>query len=530
MIETLENTDLAIQLNQWTELNSSLAARILKLETENEELRLALIRARHEKYGKKSEVRHGDELPWLGEWCNKLGLPSGEMEKTQEEKVTVIPEHTRTTKRKAEAEDKVSFDSSLPRKEQVIEPESKTCSCCGEAMVQIGETRTEKLAVVPQQFFVEVTIRPTYACRKSSCQGDIKQAPVPVGGMKGSKFAVSFLVWMLVQKYLYHSPLYRIHQILEASKIYISRGTLTNLAHSAGELLRAIAMAQWKSVLSSEAIHVDETPQTVGVGQKKKDKKFKKGWLWPIVGDRNEVVFHFDLRRSCAVLKEILKDYAGFIHADGFGAYDKYCNSGNALLVSCWDHARREFVRAEREMPELATLALGFIRKLYENEAQIKELQLEGEAIVDYRQANSKPVLDKFKLWMEAQIANTALLPKDRIRKACNYALRRWDTLTVYLLFSNLKISNIQAEQTIRPTVVGRKNWLFHGSEDGAEYSAILYSILLTCRLQEVNAVEYLTDVFGRLLTGAELNYDELTPRRWKEAKESKESEASLAA
>ena len=180
-------------------------------------------------------------------------------------------------------------------------------------------------------------------------------------------------------------------------------------------------------------------------------------------------------------------------------------------------------MRAEREMPELAKLALGFIRKLYENEAQIKELQLEGEAIVDYRQANSKPVLDKFKLWMEAQIANTALLPKDRLRKACNYALRRWDTLTVYLLFSNLKISNIQAEQTIRPTVVGRKNWLFHGSEDGAEYSAILYSILLTCRLQEVNAVEYLTDVLGKLLTGAELNYDELTPRRWKEAKEPKE-------
>ena len=171
--------------------------------------------------------------------------------------------------------------------------------------------------------------------------------------------------------------------MLEASKICISRGTLTNLAHSAGELLRAIAMAQWKSVLSSEAIHVDETPQTVGVGNKKKDRKFKKGWLWPIVGDRNEVVFHFDLRRSCAVLEEILKDYSGFIHADGFGAYEKYCNLGNAMLVSCWDHARREFVKAEREMPEVAAVALGFIRGLYDTESRIKELQIEGEAIVD---------------------------------------------------------------------------------------------------------------------------------------------------
>lgn len=530
MIETLEITDLAKQLNQLAELNSSLSTRVVKLELENEQLRLALIRARHDQYGKKSEVRRGDNQPWLGEWQNNLGSPSGEADPTGEQKLTVIPEHTRKTPRKAKAEDEVSFDASLPRKEQIIEPENKMCSCCGEEMVQIGETRTEKLAVVPQQFFVEVTVRPTFACRKSSCQGEIKQAPVPVGGIKGSKFAVSFVVWVLVQKYLYHSPLYRIHQMLEASKVHISRGTLTNLAHSAGELLRAIAMAQWKSVLASEAIHVDETPQTVGVGNRKKDKKFKKGWLWPIVGDRNEVVFHFDLRRSCAVLEEVLKDYGGFINADGFGAYEKFCNLGNALLVSCWDHARREFVRAEREMPELAKFALGFIRKLYENEARIKELKLEGEAIVDYRQKHSKPVLEEFKSWIEAQIASTALLPKDRFRKACNYALRRWDTLTTYLLFSNLRISNIQAEQTIRPTVIGRKNWLFHGSEDGAEYSAILYGILLTCRLQEISAAEYLTDVFGKLLSGAELEYDELTPRRWKEARETTESPISIAA
>ena len=169
MTDTIESPDLSKQLNQLAEVNSLLSTRVVKLESENEQLRLALIRARHEKYGKKSEVRHCEELPWLGEWNNKLGLPASETGKPAEDKVTVVPEHTRRAKHKAKAEDEVSFDASLPRKEQIIEPESKMCSCCGETMVQIGETRTEKLAVVPQQFFVEVTVRPTYACRKSSC-------------------------------------------------------------------------------------------------------------------------------------------------------------------------------------------------------------------------------------------------------------------------------------------------------------------------------------------------------------------------
>jgi transposase len=385
---------------------------------------------------------------------------------------------------------------------------------------QIGQKITRKLAQRPGSYVVLEYVRPVFKKKEAgdAIASEIVCAAPPAAVLDRSFADVSLFAGLLMDKFLYHLPLYRQHQRMAACGVKIGRGTLTNWVHRCAELLTPIYRAQLASILESAVLAMDETSVKAG---RKKDRppgkgQMATGQLWPVYGDKDEVCFHFAPTRAHAVVPDLLAGFRGTLVSDGYGAYDKFAaKSATVRHAACWVHARRGFDKALATDKVAASEALDRIGQLYDVERELGRGISAPEKVLAQRALCSKPVAEDFFEWLRSLQAERALLPTSPLAKAVAYALERESALKVFLEDPAVPLDTNHLERQIRPVAIGRKNWLFCWTEIGAQYAGVIQSLLSTCRLQGVDPYTYLVDVLQRVQTHPAARVAELTPRVW---------------
>lgn len=484
--------------------------QICKLEENNAELARQLEWFKRQLFGEKSEKRIGP--------CDPRQLSLGELlidEQPPAARETVREYQRRRGPKQAlegsPDDSGLRFDKSVPVKEIVL-PNPELEGISAEDYEEIGEKVTYRLAQRPGSYVVLKFIRKEVKLKEEQ---KISCPAAPPAVIEKSFADVSFIAGLLVDKCCYHQPLYRQHQRLKNCGVVLSRGTLTNLFHCAAELLRPIYYALLSSILQSLVLIMDETPvkaSRAGPG------KMKKGYYWPVLGDKDEIAFPFAASRAEKAAREILGQYCGVLVTDGYKVYERLAGVlGGIIHAQCWGHARRKFVEAEHVEPALAEQALCFIRALYRVEHEIKEQKLKDEKKLLYRIKHSKPVVNQFFAWLDSVFQQQVLLPSSPFTTAASYALEREKALRVFLDYPDVPIDTNELERGLRPIPMGRRNWLFCWTELGAEYIGIIQSLIQSCRLQGINPYAYLVDVLQRIDTHPAFDVHLLTPRLWKE-------------
>lgn len=506
----LKETKLAEKEAKITELSKKIA----NLESNLKTLQKLL-------FGPKSEKRRDDSESkqlWLFSE-EQLKLPKSDSPAVEVE--IEVPAHKRKA-RKSFKDNKGNlshFPEELARKETVLDPEgSKSCESCGKDKKEISQVVTEKLQVVPCQYYVERIIRPVLGCSCKNCPPT--KAASPEGVLPKSVLGLSFIGLSLTQKFAWHLPFYRQSQMLAQVGIDVHRNMLVYMALKVGLELKPIVQQMAKEIKEAELVHIDETPCIVGIRDKDGKKVYdRQSYFWPILAN-GMVVFYYQGNRQHCNVKEILGDgFKGILMSDGYDAYIQYAKERQVTLVLCWDHARRYFVKIEKEEP-LAQEALDKIAHFYRVEAEIKKKleshELKPENISQYRKEHTLEQLNAFKDWCQKIRDTASVLPKSGLLKAVSYVVNHWEWLTTYLEHGIVPISNVKVEQQIRNLKLGAKNWLFAASESGADTVAIFNSLVCTCKMNNINVLDYLTDVLGRLSTDTA---KDLTPIAWQKAR-----------
>jgi transposase len=477
------------------------------------ELQRQLTWFQNQLFGRKSEQRFVD-----GE-SRQLSLGEGlESLPTTANVETIEVRYARTRGKQpldnAVNEDGLRFDAQVPVKEIRLAP-AEINNLTADQYDVIDEDVSHRLAQRPAAYVVIKYVRPVVKLKNATAEKTkIVTAAVPDAVLDKCYADVSLLAGMLVDKFVYHLPLYRIHQRMKEAGIALARGTLTTWVHRSIALLAPIHQAQLDSILNSRTLAMDETPIKAA---RKAPGQMGTGYFWPVYGDQDEVVFPFFNNRGSKNVEAILKNYGGVLLTDGYAAYDKYAQQVNTVThAHCWAHARRMFLKAEDSQPQRTQTALDYIRLLYHHDAQLKERDLTDEKRLLHRTEHSKPVVEIFFVWLEQQLTERALLPQDPFTQAASYALQRKESLSVFLAYPDVPLDTNHLERALRVIPMGRKNWLFCWSETGAEYVGIVQSLLTTCKLHGVNPYDYLVDVLQRVGQHPASKVHELTPRLWK--------------
>jgi len=397
----------------------------------------------------------------------------------------------------------------------------------------IGEKTLHRLAQRPGSYVVLEYTTPVVKPKVFEGEIDIITAPFPATVFDGTIADVSLLAGMLVDKFIYHLPLYRQHQRMAQEGIKLSRATLTHWFHRTIPLLVPIYNAQLSNILLSRVLAMDETP--IKAGRKGKGK-MQQAWYWPIYGEQDEIAFTFSTSRGSDHIKQSLKGFEGTLLSDGYAGYDRYARQINQhqsdpiiIQAQCWAHTRRYFVKAEDAEPEAVAEALEQIGLLYKHEKEIRKLKEQEEKrkqkdpdalrakILKIRSEKSHPVVESFFEWCYQQRQRTDLINSNPLSKALTYTQNHQQQLKTYLSDPDVPIDTNHLERALRVIPMGRKNWLFNWTEVGAEYVGIIQSLLTTCRLHNINPYTYLTDVLQRVAQHPASKVEELTPRLWKE-------------
>jgi transposase len=378
----------------------------------------------------------------------------------------------------------------------------------------IGEKVSYRLAQRPGSFVVLKYVRPVIKRRDTQT---LSCPPAPVGVIDGSRADVSFIAGIIVDKFAYHQPLYRQHQRLRDAGINVSRAWLTQLTQSAIGLLTPVFDAMVDSVRASRVKVIDETPIKAGQDG---PGKMKKAYFWPVYGERDEICFFYYPSRSSRHVAEALglkpPDRA-VLQSDGYCVYEEYVKRTGLTHAQCWAHARREIFEAHDVEPARIDEALQMIGALYAVEAKIREQGLVSEAKRSMRQTEAKPLADRFFEWVDQQFASHGLLPTNPFVKALAYVRDRRIALEVYLTDPDVAIDTNHLERALRVIPMGRKNWLFAWTELGAKHIGIVQSLLVTCRLHDINPYDYFVDVLQRIGQHPASAVHQLIPREWKQ-------------
>lgn len=369
---------------------------------------------------------------------------------------------------------------------------------------------TEKIFRLDSPYFVLRVHQNVYR-KKDGCLEEFHPEPLDEV-IPGSIFDVSALAGMAVDKYHLHLPIHRQHQALKNADIHLDRGNMIRVLHRTGELLQPIYDALRLSVHSSLLLTVDETPTPVG----RKKGKTGKGYYWVFYGDKKEVYFHYSPSRARKVLDDELSGFKGKLLCDGYAAYESYVavTEGNTLC-QCWGHTRREFLKAEKREPERVKWILRQLKAMYEIDERTRGKP--PAEILAVRQSEMKPLVDGLFAFLKKTIAEETFVPSDSFLKAAGYALTREEALRVFLDDPSVQLDTNHLERELRGHAVGRRNWTFHVTEDGARYAAIFYSLIRSCLLWDVNPMTYLVDVLQRVAANPKQDMNQLLPRQWKE-------------
>jgi transposase len=459
-----------------------------------------------QRYGRKGEKVDPDQLLLFAQEILARVEPAA----PQPPSIESVPE-----KPKAKGHGRRPLPASLPRKRIVhdVSLEERACPECGEERRKIGEEVREQLEYVPASLLVLQHVRPKYACKGCAAHVVIaSRLPDPIEkGLPGP----GLLAYVAVSKYADHLPLHRQEGILRRHGIELSRSTMCDWMADVGGLLAPIVKEMKRRISLSRVIQTDDTPVTV---QDPRGKGKKTGRLWVYLGDRENrfVVYDYTPDHGGDGPERFLKEYrSGYLQSDGYTGYDALHRRG-LIEVSCWAHARRKFYEARTSDPARSHAALAWIGRLYEVEKEARERGLDDAARHMLRQERSRPILESFGVWLEGEVAK--VLPKSPIGEAIAYARSNWRALSRYLEVDYLSIDNNASENAMRPIAVGRKNWLFCGSDNGGRTAATWMSLTASCKGRDVEPFAYLRDVIGRVSTHPNSRIADLLPDLWKPA------------
>jgi transposase len=472
-------------------------------------------------FGKSSERIHPDQLQLILE-----GLEAEAALDTASES----PAEETKTRRKHRSK-KMEFPEDLP--EEIIEfdlPESeRICPVTGEERRLIRWEEAIKINYVPG-YFQRIIIRRAVRALSPAVQENSDEeidAPVVTAEMPqeyrvipGAVAGSGLLAYLLVAKYCDHLPFYRLQQIFKTRhQVRIDRTTMCHWMKRCSELLYILYEALRLDLLGGDYLQIDETsvklldPDTKG--------KAKQSYFWVITRPGRGVLYWFGPGRGADVAKELLKGFTGKLQSDGYNVYDTLVRSIKGLILfGCWAHVRRKFVEALESGGAAAAWYVAEIQRLYRIESQCDEATASTDERAEVRGLESAPILARIKARLELDHGTGRILPSSPLGKAVDYTLSRWPGLERYAEAGNgeVKIDNNPVENAIRPSAIGKKNWLFIGHPKAGQRSAIIYTIIEECRLHGVDPCAYLVDVMPRIMDHSSHRIAELLPRQWAEA------------
>jgi transposase len=453
----------------------------------------------HTLFGRKSEKsRYGEESPQL----SLFDMPEPDPDTTVEETVEV-KKHTRLKKGRKPLPD------NLPRVEIVhdIDEQEKVCHC-GADLSKIGEEVSEKLDIIPAVIQVIRHVRPKYSCKQCENiaeQGPtVKVAPVPVQLIPKAIASGGLIAHILTAKFVDSLPFYRQERQFSRLGTDINRAAMCRWAMRVAEACIPLKNLLRQEILSGPLINADET--TVQVLKEPGKSANSKSYMWVFRGGSSRapsLYFHYHQTRAGKVPEDFLAGYQGVVQTDGYVAYDFLNDKQGVDHLGCWAHARRKFMEAQKARGKNSKktggpdVALKYIKDLYRVEQKAKNQNLSRDELLDLRQREAKPVLDKMYTWLVKK--STHLIPQSLLGKAISYTLNQWERLKSYINFPFATPDNNLAENAIRPFCVGRKNWLFAGTPAGAEASATIYSLVESAKANKLEPYKYLRYLFENL-------------------------------
>ena len=417
------------------------------------------------------------------------------------------------------AKRKLAYEA-LPREHvhHELEAKERVCQITGKMLVVVGEKTSEQLEYQRAKLVVVVHHRAVYGLSEEDQRERTVEptvAPAPVQPIEGALVGASLLAQILVQKYCDHLPLYRQQAIFDRSGLFFPRQTMCDWVMAAAFNLEPIHVALKKRILASGVVQLDDTP--VDCQGPPGEKNFQAR-LWTYVSPTEPgVVFDFTVDRAHEHVLEFLGDeIAGYLVGDGYAGYVTIAKKRAGLIVTgCWAHALRKFRDAIKESPTEATSMVVMIRTLFAIEEEALDQGLAPEAVKAVRAQRSKPALDRIRQRVDELLA-VERSEKSLMAGALKYVDHQWEALIGFLGDGRVPIHNNACELSIRPIAVGRRNWLFAGSERGGRAAAIVYSLIESCRRVQVDPWLYLCDVLVRVATHPAHRVEDLMPDRWK--------------
>jgi transposase len=499
---TMNATTLPAELSELRALVVTLQAALELSRQENSLLRQKIDALVRRVFGSSSEQVDRKQLELL------LQLAASA---TPAEPVTVVAKpEVKVQSRKARAP---RLPEHLPVIEEVIEPEPVKQQ--PDQWRCIGQEVSEQLDFEPARFLRRRIIRKKYVSR-TEVDAPPVIAPLPERLLDRSLPAPGLLAHILVSKYCDHLPLYRQEQIYaQRHQVQISRQSLARWVELAADWLKPIYEQIRTGVMAGGYVQVDETPIDYlepGNG------KTRQGYLWTGSRPQADVFFHWETSRATACLDNVIPStFTGTIQCDGYAAYRAFANGrGQTItLAGCWAHVRRKFYEARESSPRLAGWWLNQIQQLYRIEARLREHRAGPSLRAAVRASESRPVIKRIERALLKLKASGRQLPQSPLGLAMDYALGQWRTLEIYLSDGRVEIDNNLVENAIRPTAIGKKNWLFIGEADAGQRSAIVYTLIECCRRRGLNPFAYLRDVLSRLPNMTNRQIPEVTPEAW---------------
>jgi transposase len=462
-------------------------------------------------YGVRSEKVNPDQMQLLLQGLHTPGPGEGKGSSPEAAKAPAprlkdpAPGKTQRTPRR--------LPEHLPVIEEVIVPLAVQAD--PQAWRRMGEEVTERLDFEPARFFRRRIVRPKYVQREAIDAVPIT-APLPPCILERSIATPGLVAQILVAKYVDHLPLYRQQSIYRSRHgVELSRQLMGQWVDVAADWLKPIYRQMHCEVLAQSYVQIDETPvRYLAPGH----GKTKTGYFWTVHRPGADVIFNWQTSRAAACLETIIPaDFNGVIQCDGYSGYDAFARThpGEVQLVGCWAHTRRKFFDAREHAPRQAALILQLIQNLYRTEARLRQSRAGPRQRALARLVESRPVIERLRRTLLHWKSRQRFLPQSLMGKAIDYALGQWSSLLPYLEDGRLEIDTNLVENAIRPTAVGKKNWLFIGEANAGERSAIIYTIVESCRRRGIDPYAYLRDVLTRLPMATNWQIKDLSPEAW---------------
>jgi transposase len=493
------------QINRLQEQVSSLEQALEQARRENTVLRQKLDALARRFFGQKSEQLNAAQLELLLQ-----GLVEGAVTEEKEE-----PPARPAPRTSSASCQRIRTPDHLEVVRQVIEPELVLAE--PEQWKRIGQEVSRRLDYQPGKFFWQETVRPKYV-RLGRRELPPVVAPAPAQVADHSLAAPGLLAQILVGKYCDHLPFYRQEQIFQQRHgVFISRQQMVQWTAQSVRLLSAISDFLKKQLRQSRYVQVDETP--VRYQDPDLPGRCGQGYLWAASVPGQGVVYEWHASRAARCLDSLLgSGYQGKLQSDGYSAYPAFVKNKAVELFGCWAHLRRGFFEAQEQAPKVAGWILNQIGQMYGWERQLR-LSRAGPALRQaHRRAHSRMVVER--LHRALHRLRPGYLPQSPMGQAISYALNQWPALERFLDHGEVEIDNNLVENAIRPTAIGKKNWLFFGSEEAGQRSAVIYTLIENCRRHGVEPYTYLKDVLERLPTTTNQEVGQLTPLHWQKARQ----------